>query len=61
MSNPKVTIERERKRQAAACDRSTGKFMCLGGNHEARGEPVMHRGRKYCRACRDKIKARAAR
>lgn len=59
--NPKGAIERERKRQAAACERVTGMFMCMGGYHQARGEPVMYRGRKYCAVCFAKIRERARR
>lgn len=61
MTNPKATTERERKRQAAACERATGMFQCMGGYHQARGEPVMYRGRKYCAGCLAKITERARR
>ena len=48
-------MSEQRSRESRAVERITGTFWCQGGNHATRGEYTMHRGRRVCPACRDKI------
>lgn len=50
---------RERDAQTRAVERVTGTWWCTAGQHRVRdGMPAMHRGRKVCPVCMERINRR---